>query len=115
MTRTFAVDDNNDLYLGAGGNLAIVSDLDAVLLVCAAKARTRLGEMVLQVDGGLPYFEDVFTGQPNTANFETALRAALLSVDGVTQISSLTITQAGNALNYVAEIVTVYGPGVIDG
>lgn len=115
MTRTFAVDDNNDLFLAAGGNLAIVSDLDAVLLVCAAVARTLLGEMVLAVDRGLPYFEDVFTGQPNAANFEAALRSALLAVDGVTQISSLTITQAENDLNYTAQIVTIYGPGVIDG
>lgn len=115
MTRTFAVDARNDLFLAPGGNLAIVVDLDAVLMICAAKARTLLGEMVLAVDKGIPYFQSVFTGQPNPATFEAALRDALLSVDGVTQISSLAITQTGNELNYVASIVTIYGPGVIDG
>lgn len=115
MTQSFAVDQNNDLFIGPNGSLAINSGLAAVSQNAAHAAKTILGEMVLATDKGIPYFEAVWTGSPNLPQFEAALRAAILAVDGVTKVDALTITQTGNTLNYAADIVTVYGSGVVNG
>lgn len=122
-TQTFAVNTDNDMYLDALGNIAIVTDLEAVLQVCRQVALTRLGEMVLQTDQGIPYLQAVFVGVPNLPAFEGALRAAWLAVQGVTSVVDL-ITRQGTTIipdtsittvsaSYTATIVTVFGTGNI--
>lgn len=115
MTKTLAVDTNNDIYLGADGALALASDLQATLQAAQQAAQTQLGEMEYAVDQGLPNFAVVWNGTPNRAQFEAALRRALLSVAGVKGISELTISTADNALRYTATINTIYGAGAING
>lgn len=109
MTLTFAVDSQNDLYFGEDDNLAMVTGAAAVAQLCGHAAKTILGEMVLATDEGLPYFEAVWSGTPNLAIFEAALRSALLAVDGVTDITALNIAVVGGVLTYSATIVTTYG------
>lgn len=113
--QTLAVNENNDLYLDKNGNIAIVYDLDATLQACQQAAQTILGEMVLQTDQGVPYFESVFIGSPNIAIYEAALKVAFLGVTGVEQIKSLTLTRENGVLSYIANIQTIYGLGVING
>lgn len=115
MTRTLAVDENNDIYLGATGSLAIAEGLDAVMQAAQQAAQTMRGEMEYAVDEGLPNFAVVWNGSPNISQFDAALRRALLGVPHVTGVASLTITRADNALNYEATITTDYGPGVLNG
>jgi len=115
MTRTLAVDPNNDLYLGGDGSLAIVTDLQATLQAAQQAAQTQLGEMEYAVDQGLPNFAVVWNGAPNISQFDAALRRALLGVAHVTGVRDLTITRAGNTLSYEVTIVTDYGPGVLNG
>lgn len=115
MTQTFGVNASNDIYIGGDGNLVIDRDTQAVLTACAQTVKTRLGEMVLAVNDGLPYFETVFTGVPNIPQFEMALRTAILAVPGVNEILSLTTSQAGDVLSYTAVILTIYGQGVLNG
>lgn len=120
MTKTVAVDQNNDIYLDSNGNLAIATGLTAVMQACQQAAQTLYGEMVLQIDQGIPYFQVVFVGTPNIAQFEAALRSAWLEVNGVTQVASVTIIQTGtnaveplNTLGYTAVIDTIYGQGTL--
>lgn len=115
MTRTLAVDENNDLYVGATGSLAMAEGLDAVLQAAQQAAQTMRGEMEYATDQGLPNFAVVWNGSPNISQFDAALRRALLSTPHVTGIQDLTITRAGNTLNYAATIITDYGPGVLNG
>lgn len=115
MTQTFGVNANNDMYVGRDGNLVVVRNLDAVLQYCQQVARTILGEMVLQTDQGIPYFEVVFVGVPNIPQFETALRAAWLQVAHVVRVVSLVTQQIGNTFEYTAVIMTDYGQGTING
>lgn len=112
--QTFGVDSNNDLFLAkATGNISFSRDLQAVLECCAHVAKARLSEMVLATDRGLPFFETVFNGVPNLAQFEASLRAAILGVANVLEITALTIALKGNALTYQATIATTYGIGTI--
>lgn len=115
MTQTFAANADNDLFIGADDRLAIVTGLAAVEQAAAQAARTILAEMVLATDQGLPYFEAVWVGQPNIAQFEVALRSAVNAVQDVVAVASLSIEQVGDELRYSAEIETIYGPGIVNG
>lgn len=114
MTQTFAVDDQNDLYL-AEGRLAIVTGLEAVKQNAEHAATTILNEMVLAQGEGIPLFEAVWVGVPNIGLFEAALRARLLSVADVTGVVALVTSRDGNVLRYTATISTPYGNGLING
>jgi hypothetical protein len=115
MTQTIAVDKNNDMYIDANGNLAIVFGLQATLQACAQAAKAQLGEMVLATDQGIPYFQQVWIGVPNLQQFEAALRSAFLGVSGVIEVVSLSLSQTSNTLSYTAVIRTIYGAGAING
>lgn len=101
--------------LDGAGNLALDENRSAVMNVCERAAMTRLGEMVLFTDRGLPFFEAVWASPPLLALYEAALRASLLRRSGVTAIRSLVLRREGDRLLYTAEIVTVYGVGTING
>lgn len=115
MTKTLAVDSNNDIYLGADGGLAIAVDLQATLQAAQQAAQTQLGEMEYAVDEGLPNFQVVWNGTPNISQFDAALRQALLGVAHVTGVQDLAIARADNKLSYTATIITDYGQGAING
>lgn len=115
MTRSLAIDGNNDLFLDDADGIATVTGRDAALQNCLTAARTLLGEMVLAFDQGIPYFQVVWVGAPNVAVFEAAMRQRLLAVQDVTGIVDFTTEQVGNVLRYSATISTVYGEGSING
>lgn len=113
--RVIAVDENNDLYIGADGSLAMATGLDAVMQAAQQAAQTQLGEMQYAVDQGLPNFATVWNGAANLSQFEAALRRTILAVNHVTGIQDLTVAVANNALSYVATIQTDYGRGALNG
>lgn len=112
--RSFATDGNNDLFI-AGRDLAISINLQAVLNVAKHVAQSILGEMVFAKTEGMPYFETVWSGNPTSAAFEAAFRDRVARIPGVDTISSLEVAQVGDAMQYRAEIITIYGPGVLNG
>lgn len=115
MTQTFAVNENNDIYIGTDGNLVINSGINAVRDACSNAAKAQKGEMVLNTQAGIPNFQAVWTGNPDIAQFEAALQAALLAVDGVFQILSMVTQQKGNNLVYTVSLLTVYGQTFLTG
>lgn len=116
MTKTFAVNKNNDLYLDVIGNIAIVTGLEAVMQNCVHVVRTVLGEMVLQTDQGIPDFETVWAGCPNYPQYEAAVRRALLNVDGVIEVVSFMMyVDADQVFHYTATIRTQFGSGELNG
>lgn len=115
MTLTLAVDANNDLFLTPAGLLATANAAEAVAQVSAQAARTLLGEMVLAVNEGLPFFDTIWTGAPDVVRFEAALRRRLLAVPGVTGIVSLSSTLLGDRYTYLATLRSIYGPVTLNG
>jgi hypothetical protein len=110
---TLSVNAQNDLFLDDNGNIALANNLDAVKQGCEQAVKTQLGELVLQTDIGVPYFEAVFVGVPNISAYQAAIRTAILSQPGVVQVVSLEIDQVGDDLVYKAVIETDYGTTVI--
>lgn len=115
MSLVFAVDANNDLYLGPDGNIARASALAAVTQAAQQAAQTQLGEMIYATDEGVPYFGTVWQGKPNRAQFEAFLRRTLLRVVDVLEVQSLSTSVQNNALTYRAVIRTTFGTGLING
>lgn len=115
-TFSIATNDNNDMYLDADGNIAIVFDEDAVAQDCDHAVKTLLGELIYNSDIGVPYMQVVFVGNPNLTQFESSLRNAILNANSdVVQVLSVTINRSGNVLNYSAEIESVYGQVFLNG
>jgi len=114
-SQTFAVNASNDLYIDGSGNLAIFYNRDAVLQNCEHVAKAQLGEMVLDTDQGIPYFQTVWNGVPNLPQFQAALRRAFLGVADVVEVVSLIVSQVDDGLGYTAIIRTIYGTGAING
>jgi hypothetical protein len=115
MTKTFAVNSNNDLFVGFDGNISIASDLEAVKFACESATKAQLGEMIFDVDSGMPNFQLIWNGKPNVLQYEAALRNTILNVDGVKDVISIEITINNNQLNYTATILTIYGSTVLNG
>lgn len=111
--QTFAVNTQNDIYLGTDGNLAVVYDMQGTLQACAHATKTLLGEMIFSTNEGLPNFQLVWVGVPNLQQYEAAVRATLLAVDGVVEIVSFLIDLNDNTMTYTATIRTIYGTGTI--
>lgn len=108
----------NDIYLDASNNISMSYDQQALLEQCAQASKTVLGELVFNTNVGIPYYEAVWVGVPNLQQFQASLRAAFLSIDGVTEVISLEVSQGGSnpndTLAYTAIIKTIYGTGVLN-
>lgn len=111
MSKTFAINSNNDIYIGLDGLLVIKEDLLSVLQNCQTAAQAQLGEMILSIDNGVPNFQTIWQSAANVAQFEAYLRRTILKVEGVKEIKTLSIVVRDNALFYNVEILTDYGLG----
>ena len=114
MTQAIACNSNYDMFLGTDGHIAMVSGLDAVEQNCRSALSVRLGECVLDLTRGMPFFEAAFNNF-NPAQYEAAGRMFLLTLAGVTAVKSFVVTRDGSTFKYRAEISTVYGDGVVNG
>lgn len=109
MTQTFAINENNDLFLGPDGNLAIVNGVVGVEQACQTASQAQLGEMVLATTSGIPNFQSVWNGSPNLAIFEAFLRNTLLAVPGVLVVVTLSTNVSDHVLKYTAQISSQFG------
>lgn len=105
----------DDIYLDRRGNISISYDLDAVLQACAQAAQTVLGEIIFDVNQGIPFFQTVWNGIPNFQQYTASLRLAFLNVSNVVEVVSLFTNQVDNELQYTAVIRTTFGSGGISG
>lgn len=108
---TFSVNSANDLYIDSVGNLSLSYDLSAITQQCQQAAKTLLGEMIYNINEGIPYFQTLWIGVPNVPQYTAALRRAFLAVGGVLEVVSLITSQSNNDFSYTAVIRTIYGGG----
>ena len=115
MVQTFGVNANNDIYIGSDGNLVILSGIAAVATACAQATKAQLGEMVLAVGEGIPNFQVLWIGTPDYVLWQSYIQQTLLNVDGVTGVTSLTLSLNGGTASYEAYITTIYGTTIVNG
>lgn len=107
--RTFAVNQNNDIFVGGDGNLAIAHDQDAVKFTCEQFARAARNEMIHKMNSGMPFFDVVFGQNANIAQYEAAFRRRMSEIREVVAVVSFTGEIQDNVLRYTADINTIYG------
>lgn len=115
MTTTFAINSDNDIYLGSDGNLVLATGIDGVANACETISKAQLGEMVLTTGQGIPNFQSLWIGVPNLGIWQSYLKNALLNVAGVEDILDLSFNQNSNTLEYTATIKTEFGITQISG
>jgi hypothetical protein len=113
--KTFKTDHTYDLVLGSNHSLVVHNDLAAVTQSAEESMRTRLGEMIHNVDQGIPFDSVLWGGTPNVAQFEASGRARLMQVPNVLQVASFTARMSGEVLGYVATIKTPWGEVTLSG
>lgn len=116
MPQMIATNENNDIFLDQNGNISVIFGIDAVLQACEHAAKAQLGEMIFFDNQGIPNFQTIWRGgKPNISQYDSALRSAILAVDGVVGIESLDIRTENNALIYRITINTIYGQVISNG
>lgn len=91
--------DPRDLLLGSDNDLVVGTDLSfsrgiqAVIQSCRIKIQMFAGEWFLNLDSGIPYWQEILGGKPDAAiaSARVSLRKALLSVDGVLEVTRLDV------------------------
>ncbi|SFN19912.1 hypothetical protein SAMN05216516_103243 [Izhakiella capsodis] len=106
---TFDVTEGNDIYLGNDGNLALVRDETAVKNCCMHFARALRGEMLHNMDQGMPYWKTTFGCHADLPMFEAAFRERMREISQVLAIDSFSASVENNQLHYTAVISTIYG------
>tara|TARA_R110000851_G_scaffold100026_5_gene215463 strand:- start:2569 stop:2922 length:354 start_codon:yes stop_codon:yes gene_type:complete len=115
MTRVFAENENNDLYLGSDNTFAIKSDLEATLQLARSAVEVQTGEALFNIQKGIPTDKVVWSGTPNLQQFEFHARKQIRSASGVIGVDDFYAEMVGDVLTYQAVIKTIYGQGVLNG
>lgn len=108
-----ALNAAHDLYLGPQSGIALAEGAEAVVQGVTTRLRLFRGEWFLNVNAGMPWFQEVFTdGGQDIRRIESALRAQILATPGVEQILSLDIDFNGGTrdLSVTFDVDTIYGP-----
>jgi hypothetical protein len=106
---TFDVNKDNDVFINSSGDLAIVTDKIAAMRVAEHYARASRGEMIHNMDKGIPFWPIAFGANANIAQYEAAFRARMKQIPQVKNVVSFDVEVADNALKYTATIETIYG------
>lgn len=83
--KALSADSNNDLFLGADGQIAISSGREAYSQCAAALFRTIRGEHYLDVGLGVPHVS-MMSGASSGSEWRAAMRDAALSLPFVKSI-----------------------------
>jgi hypothetical protein len=110
---TIQANSVNDLYLPDGRNLFLLSGIDACAQNVQQACLMRLGEDIYNISTGVDYFGTIFTPQQNYAAARKSIIDTILSVGDVISVDNLTIAITGNTFNFVAEIITTFGPTTV--
>lgn len=110
--KTISINDDNDMMV-VDKQLQLSTGLQACLEVCKQAMQTVAGELVFLSGAGIPYFDVVFGSKPNIVAFKAHAKDALLAVDGVTGVDSLTASVSGDTLTYSVNISTTFGTATL--
>ena len=92
-----ALDVNGDWKVAASPNgmdLQLIGDGPALQQAVTIALEFFLGEWFLDQSVGVPWFQDIFIKNPNSAAIQAIIRTAILAVDGITSVSNVTISTA---------------------
>lgn len=112
-SRSIAADENGDIYLPDGANVALVTGQDAVIQNVSMATKKILGENPFNSTEGIDYFGTVFNPQPDYDQFRFQLTQAALSVPDVVEVVSVSMSRNESSVEYVMQINSIYGPATV--
>ncbi len=107
--QTIAINDSNDIYLTASGNLATKTDLEAMADILTNKAQGNRGELLYDSEKGVDYFNTIFNSPCYPELFQQQLIQELEDTDEVTSVDEYTADIDGDVYSYEVKISTTYG------
>ena len=90
-TRLDLLLDDSGVVL-RNGDWAFAVDREGIQQRISQVLKTIAGEWFLDLDYGLPYFEQILVKNPNLPSVQDIFRRALLSVKGVSSVERLTLS-----------------------
>lgn len=108
--RTVARNGSHDIYL-VNGQLAMAEGIEAYRQIIEAAILTQRGELQLDIDRGIPYFESVFDKPHYVYLWEASVRETINGFSFVKSVDSFTydIDYKTHKLNYRIEVTTDIG------
>ena len=103
--KTLAQDSQNDIII-ALGDFATVGGVDACAVIIADAVRTVTGELQLDTERGVPYFETVFKSVNGIDIWKSDVRRRILSFSFVKSIDSFDVSYMDKRLYYTISITT---------
>ncbi|MEJ8308613.1 hypothetical protein [Agrobacterium larrymoorei] len=97
----------NDLFLNPDGSLALAVDALAVGQHARQRLQTHSGEWFLDTTCGVPWLDQVLGRSYNPALAESLVRAEIMNTDGVTEITSCSVSFERNTRGVVINEVNV--------
>lgn len=97
----------NDLFLDADGNLATVTDAEAVGQHTRQRLQTYQGEWFLDTTAGVPWLSDILGRQYDPALAEAVIKAEIFKTLGVTGITSFSTSFSRETRHLSAFAITI--------
>ena len=79
-----------------------------------AVVKTRLGELILDTERGIPYLEGAFLNSEGRARWASAMRQSVEELDFVTEINDFTWEVSNGTITYSMAITTDDGTIQVD-
>lgn len=110
MVRTLGVIDG-DLTLDKNGNMQVVTDLEGLRQKIIQKLTLFKGEWFLDVEAGLPYFQDVLIKGVDVGLVSTLINTEILDEPEVLEVTEFTadLDPDTRKFTYAATVSTVFG------
>lgn len=90
MTTSLLLDqDTWDLIVDANGNMALCSEPYAVAQDVSCAIRTFSGELIFDLDRGIPYFEEILGKTPPLQLIQNTITNEALKVQNVSQARTI--------------------------
>jgi len=96
-----ALDSNNDLVIRSGRLKTVETSAEVVQHV-RSRLQFYLGEWFLNLDAGVPYFQEVFTKPANLANIESIFKSKILRTPGVQRLTDFSMDYEGGSQRKIA-------------
>lgn len=111
------VDDDNDIVF-ENGDLVLSTGIEAITQQCRIVMQMFQGEWFLNLDAGLPYWDQILGQKPNIAIQAATIyvRRELMLVDGVVDILKLetTFDKTSRRLTISWQVDTEFGETPVD-
>lgn len=114
---TLARDANNDIHVTSDGKFAIASGLACYYDILHAAVLTIQGELLLNTERGIPYFDTIFQHPNKVLFWQSSMQSVISSFSFVRTIKSFNydIDYDKKLLTYTIKVETTDGDVTLEG